>query len=70
MEQQRISVKQMQLVAIKTSAEIVCMSKTSLPHSLHPVIAAHIQVVMILGVNNLCGLHSAVIDIFKKNPVQ
>lgn len=62
--------KQMQLVAIKTSAEIVYMSKTTLPHSLHRLIAGHIEVVMMLGVNRGCGLHSPVIDIFRKSPVQ
>lgn len=70
MEQCRVSVKQMQVVAIKTSAEIVCMSKTTLLHSLHHLIAGHIQVVMILGINHGRGLHSPVIDIFRKSPVQ
>lgn len=58
MEQHRVSVKPMQLVATKTSAEIVCMSKTTLLHSLHHLIAGQIQVVMILGENHGCGLHN------------
>lgn len=70
MEQYRVSVKQMQLVSIKTSVEIVCMNKTTLLHSLHHLLAGYIQVVMILGVNHECELHSLVTNIFRKSPVQ
>lgn len=61
---------QMQLVAIKISVEIVCMSKITILYSLHHLIAGHIQAVMTLGVNHGCGLHTPAVDIFRKTPMQ
>lgn len=60
----------MQLVAIKISVEIVCMSKITILYSLYHLIAGHIQAVMILGVNHGRGLHTPAVDIFRKTPMQ